>query len=58
MPFAARFGLHAWMVAVVAGVFLLRPRVLGLVRNEWASWVLVLTGFVLVGHLTDRLLGL
>jgi hypothetical protein len=58
MAFLARFGLHAWILAVFASVFLLRPFVLRLVRNEWASWVLVIAGFVTVGHLTDRFLGL
>ncbi len=58
MSFFARFGLHAWILAVFASVFLLRPLVLQVVRNEWASWVLVLAGFVTAGHLTDRFLGL
>ena len=58
MAFGLRFALHAWILAVFAGVFLLRPAVLALVRNEWASWVVVLAGMVLVGGLTDLALGL
>jgi alkane 1-monooxygenase len=58
MAFGFRFALHAWILAVFAGVLLLRPKVLGLVRNEWASWALMLTAMVLVGGLTDYVLGL
>lgn len=58
MAFGFRFALHAWILAVFAGVLLLRPKVLELVRNEWASWVVVLAGMVLAGGLTDLALGL
>ena len=58
MAFVARLALHTWILAVFASVFLLRPQVLRVVRNEWASWVLVLAGFVAVGHLTNQILGI
>jgi len=58
MAFVSRLGLHFWIAAVFASVFLLRPKVLALVRNEWASWAVVIAGFVAVGHLTNQVLGL
>lgn len=58
MSFVGRLLLHVWIVAVVASVFIARPKVLAFVKNEWASWAIVITWFVIVGNVTNRFLGL